>query len=64
MTRESRFRTVKPNERAIEYRRQLKQHLPNSTESAFFSQFPETRPSGVPRLLDTEVVKVFEDAAA
>ena len=32
--------------------------------TAFFSQFPETRPSDVPRLLDTEMVKVFEDAAA
>jgi hypothetical protein len=27
-------------------------------------QFPETRPSDVPWLLDTEMVKVFEDAAA
>jgi uncharacterized protein (DUF302 family) len=32
--------------------------------TAFFSQFPETGPSDVPRLLDTEMVKVFEDAAA
>ena len=32
--------------------------------TAFFSQFPETGPSDVPRLLDTELVKVFEDAAA
>ncbi len=32
--------------------------------TAFFSQFPETRPSDVPKLLDTEMVKVFEDAAA
>lgn len=31
--------------------------------TAFFSQFPETRPSDVPRLLDTEMVKVFEDAS-
>jgi uncharacterized protein (DUF302 family) len=31
--------------------------------TAFFSQFPETRPSDVPRLLDTEMVKVFQDAA-
>jgi uncharacterized protein (DUF302 family) len=31
--------------------------------TAFFSQLPETRPSDVPRLLDTEMVKVFEDAA-
>jgi hypothetical protein len=31
--------------------------------TAFFSQFSETRPSDVPRLLDTEMVKVFEDAA-
>jgi hypothetical protein len=31
--------------------------------TAFFSQFPETRPSDVPRLLDAEMVKVFEDAA-
>jgi hypothetical protein len=38
--------------------------LTDSTESAFFSQFPETRPSGVPRLLDTEMVKVFQDGAA
>jgi hypothetical protein len=28
-----------------------------------FSQFPETLPSEVPRRLDTEMVKVFEDAA-
>jgi hypothetical protein len=27
-------------------------------------QFPETRPSEVPKLLDTEIVKVFQDAAA
>jgi uncharacterized protein (DUF302 family) len=32
--------------------------------TAFFSQFPETGPSEVPRLLDTEMVKVFQDAAA
>jgi uncharacterized protein (DUF302 family) len=32
--------------------------------TAFFSQFPETGPSEVPKLLDTEMVKVFEDAAA
>jgi uncharacterized protein (DUF302 family) len=32
--------------------------------TAFFSQFPETGPSDVPRLLDAEMVKVFEDAAA
>jgi uncharacterized protein (DUF302 family) len=32
--------------------------------TAFFSQFPETGPSEVPRLLDAEMVKVFEDAAA
>jgi uncharacterized protein (DUF302 family) len=32
--------------------------------TAFFSQFPETAPSDVPKLLDTEMVKVFEDAAA
>jgi hypothetical protein len=31
--------------------------------TAFFSQFPETGPSDVPKLLDTEMVKVFEDAA-
>jgi hypothetical protein len=31
--------------------------------TAFFSQFPETGPSNVPKLLDTEMVKVFEDAA-
>jgi len=31
--------------------------------TAFFSQFPETRLSHVPRLLDNEMVKVFEDAA-
>jgi uncharacterized protein (DUF302 family) len=31
--------------------------------TAFFSQFPETGPSKVPQLLDTEMVKVFEDAA-
>jgi uncharacterized protein (DUF302 family) len=35
--------------------------------TAFFSQFPETGPSEVPRLLDTELdtemVKVFQDAA-
>jgi uncharacterized protein (DUF302 family) len=32
--------------------------------TAFFSQFPETGPSEVPKLLDTEMVKVFQDAAA
>ena len=32
--------------------------------SAFFSKFPETRESAVPALLDAEMVKVFEDAAA
>jgi uncharacterized protein (DUF302 family) len=32
--------------------------------SAFFSKFPETRQSDVPKLLDAELVKVFEDAAA
>ena len=31
--------------------------------TAFFSQFPETGPSEVPRLLDAEMVKVFQDAA-
>jgi hypothetical protein len=32
--------------------------------TAFFSKFPETAPSDVPGRLDTEMVKVFEDAAA
>jgi uncharacterized protein (DUF302 family) len=32
--------------------------------SAFFSKFLETRESDVPALLDAEMVKVFEDAAA
>jgi uncharacterized protein (DUF302 family) len=32
--------------------------------SAFFGKFPETRESDVPELLDAEMVKVFEDAAA
>jgi uncharacterized protein (DUF302 family) len=32
--------------------------------TAFFSQFPETGPSEVPKLLDTEMVKIFQDAAA
>ena len=32
--------------------------------TAFFSQFPETGPSDVPKFLDAEMVKVFEDAAA
>jgi uncharacterized protein (DUF302 family) len=32
--------------------------------TAFFSQFPETGPSEVPKLLDTEMVKVFQAAAA
>jgi uncharacterized protein (DUF302 family) len=31
--------------------------------TAFFSQFPETGPSEVPKLLDAEMVKVFQDAA-
>jgi uncharacterized protein (DUF302 family) len=31
--------------------------------TAFLSKFPETRASDVPKLLDTEMVKVFEDAA-
>jgi hypothetical protein len=32
--------------------------------TAFSSQFPEAGPSDVPKLLDTEMVNVFEDAAA
>jgi uncharacterized protein (DUF302 family) len=32
--------------------------------SAFFSKFPEMAQSDVPQLLDAEMVKVFEDAAA
>src|ERR1700726_4044084 len=32
--------------------------------SAFFSKFPETSPSEVPQLLDDEMIKVFQDAAA
>jgi uncharacterized protein (DUF302 family) len=32
--------------------------------SAFFRKFPEVGPSDVPKLLDDEMVKVFEDAAA
>jgi uncharacterized protein (DUF302 family) len=32
--------------------------------TAFCTQFPETGPSQVPKLLDTEMVKVFQDAAA
>jgi uncharacterized protein (DUF302 family) len=32
--------------------------------SAFYSQFPEMRGSDVPKLLDAEMVKVFENAAA
>jgi uncharacterized protein (DUF302 family) len=32
--------------------------------TAFFSQFPEVAPSDVPALLDKEMVKVFQDAAA
>src|ERR1700676_190764 len=32
--------------------------------SAFFSKFPEMKPSSVPALLDAKLVKVFEDAAA
>jgi uncharacterized protein (DUF302 family) len=32
--------------------------------TAFFSKFPETRPSDVPQLLDREMVEVLEDAAA
>jgi hypothetical protein len=31
--------------------------------SAFFSKFPETRPSSVPALLDEKLIKLFEDAA-
>jgi hypothetical protein len=31
--------------------------------TAFFSKFPETAPSDVPQRLDSEMVKVFEDAA-
>jgi uncharacterized protein (DUF302 family) len=31
--------------------------------SAFFGKFPEMRESDVPKLLDAELVKVFEDAA-
>jgi hypothetical protein len=32
--------------------------------SAFFSKFPEMRPSSVPALLDAKLIKFFEDAAA
>src|SRR5216684_3495257 len=32
--------------------------------SAFFSKFPETRPSSVPALLDGKLTKVLEEAAA
>jgi uncharacterized protein (DUF302 family) len=32
--------------------------------SAFFSKFPETRPSSVPALLDGTLIELFEDAAA
>ena len=32
--------------------------------TAFFSKFPETAPSDVPQLLDTKMIKVFEDAAS
>jgi uncharacterized protein (DUF302 family) len=32
--------------------------------AAFFSKFPEIAPSDVPGLLDTKMIKVFEDAAA
>jgi hypothetical protein len=31
--------------------------------SAFFSKFPEMRPSSVPALLDAKLIKFFEDAA-
>jgi uncharacterized protein (DUF302 family) len=33
-------------------------------QAAFFSKFPETAQSDVPKLLDAEMIKVFEDAAA
>src|SRR5580692_1715838 len=32
--------------------------------SAFFSKFPEMRPSSVPALLDENLIKILEDAAA
>jgi uncharacterized protein (DUF302 family) len=32
--------------------------------SAFFTKFPETRPSSVPALLDEKLIKILEDAAA
>ena len=32
--------------------------------TAFFGKFPEAAPSDVPQRLDTEMIKVFEDAAA
>jgi uncharacterized protein (DUF302 family) len=32
--------------------------------TAFFSKFPETGPSEVPGLLDTKMIKFFEDAAS
>jgi uncharacterized protein (DUF302 family) len=31
--------------------------------SAFFSKFPETKPSSVPALLDEKLIKILEDAA-
>ena len=33
-------------------------------QSSFFRKFPEMAQSDVPGLLDAELVKVFEDAAA
>jgi hypothetical protein len=32
--------------------------------SAYFSAFPETKPSSVPALLDEKLIKILEDAAA
>jgi hypothetical protein len=32
--------------------------------SAFFGKFPEMRPSSVPALLDSKLIKIFEEAAA
>jgi uncharacterized protein (DUF302 family) len=32
--------------------------------TAFFGKFPETAPSDVPQLLDTKMIKVFQNAAA
>ena len=41
----------------------LEAYVDEVSAPVFFCQFPETSPSDVPKFLDTEMVRVFEDTA-